>query len=282
MRLGTIALCALMISCASSTSSSQAASGQANEFCEPTTLEYSKEEFRVETLYYSPERPTHRAVVLVPPTGGTTALEKRYAKLFCENGLAVSVLKTWTGIDEESMELEVHNRLLGRGQKAIELAVENLSEESLGLFGASVGGIHVATAAGRLEKVRAAFVVAAGAPVSAVIARSEQEALKSWRQKRMKHFQFEGQRQYEKALKEAIQWEPLSFADRAYQKSLGMILIEEDEIVPFSMQKRLEKEWQPQTTYTLSSSWLWNHVFGIVKAWWFHSKDILRFFDNHL
>ena len=250
----------------------------ATRACQPQSRSIADGDFEVEYAHHSPASDTDRAVVIMPPTGGTTFLESRYASLFCKSGFAVYVVAGWTGMSETSIDLSIHNRLFGRAQRAIETIAERAEEQFVGLMGTSVGGLHAATAVGRLERISAAFVIAAGAPVVDVIVSSDQDALKSLRKRRMQVFGFEDRKAYRHALAAEFHWEPLAFADAAREKPLGMVVVRGDTTVPTTQQAYLREIWRPDVAFSVSGFLLGAHVVGILQAWWRHADDILEFF----
>jgi len=237
--------------------------------------------FRVDYTYYAGDG-MERAVILVPPTGGATFIDRRYARLLCRDGAAVYLLRDWSGMSEQALEPAVHNRLLGRAQRAIGLVANDIGARDVGILGTSVGGIHAATAVGRLQRLDAAFIVGAGAPVAAVIARSGQDTLAQWRRRRMDHYGFADVAAYEKALLDVIEWEPLLVADNARQKHLGAAVIAGDSIVPTACQRRLAAAWQPVLRLSIAGFWGWSHAAGILKTGLFHAQDIVAFFRRAL
>ncbi|MFN2329484.1 MAG: prolyl oligopeptidase family serine peptidase [Chromatocurvus sp.] len=184
-------------------------------------------------------------------------------------------------MSETSLDLTIHHQLFGRAQHAIELVIEAATEKFIGLMGTSVGGLHAATAAGHFQRVSAAFVIAAGAPVADILAYTDQGALRSVRERRIRKFGFEDQLAYRDALSAVFDWEPLSYAAEARKKPLGIIVVRGDETVPTAFQEQLRKAWQPTTDFSVSGFPWGSHMVGIVQAWWLHADDILDFFNRH-
>lgn len=249
--------------------------------CNPEAESISAGDLDVQIVHYKAGGESDRAIIIMPPTGGTTFLESRYASLFCSAGFAVYVVEGWTGMSETSIDLGIHHRLFGRAQRAIEGILDAAPESFVGLLGTSVGGLHAATAAGHLQRVSAAFVIAAGAPVADILAYTDQGALQSLRERRMRKFGFNDQKAYRDALSEVFDWEPLSYAAEARKKPLGVIVVKGDETVPAVFQKQLRDAWQPAVDYTVSGFPWATHMVGIVQAWWLHADDILDFFAKY-
>lgn len=249
--------------------------------CKPETESIAGNGFDVDIVRYRPGSESGRAIVIMPPTGGTTFLESRYASLFCDAGFGVYVVEGWTGMSETSLDLSIHHRLFGRAQRAIERILETAPESFIGLMGTSVGGLHAATAVGHLPRVSAAFVIAAGAPVADILAYTDQKALRSVRERRMREFGFDDQQAYRDALSAVFDWEPLSYLEDAREKPLGVVVVQGDETVPTTFQEQLREAWQPTTDFTVSGFPWAAHMVGIVQAWWLHADDIRDFFVRH-
>lgn len=250
--------------------------------CEVVADAVATDGFEVRFERYQTAATSDRAIIIMPPTGGTTFLESRYAALFCKSGFNVYVVEGWTGMSETSLDLAIHSRLFGRAQRAIESIIDVSAPTGfVGLLGTSVGGLHAATAAGHLERISAAFVIAAGAPVVDILAETDQEALESLRVRRMREFGLDGRDAYRNALAAEFEWEPLSFAAAAREKPLGMVVVEGDKTVPTLRQKQLRGAWEPEVAYVVSGFPFGAHPVGIFQAWLSHADDILAFFSRH-
>ena len=68
-------------------------------------------EFEVAYYEYAPEdeQSVVRTVVIFPPTGGITFLDKSYARKIKKRGARAIVLSHWTGKSEESLDLRLHH-----------------------------------------------------------------------------------------------------------------------------------------------------------------------------
>ena len=61
------------------------------------------------------------------------------------------------------------------------LETKTKPEDFIGIFGTSVGGIHSATALGKLNPIQAGFFIVTRAPVHKVIAYSTEQTLSKYR-----------------------------------------------------------------------------------------------------
>jgi len=234
------------------------------------------DEFAVVYQKSSPRKAGDKAIIVMPPTGGSTRLEAYYRNTFRRAGFVVYVVESWSGMDEVDVELELHNRLLGRGQAAIDLILEQVEEPFVAILGTSVGGIHALTALGRSDRLVAGFVIGSAHPVASVIAWSELDALKELRQRRMGAFQWSTIDEYEAELLAAVHVEPSRYREALKRKALGAIVIRSDQTVKTRLQQNMVSDFAAQPVYRVSGS----HVAGIIRAYWFHESDIVTFFDK--
>ncbi len=235
---------------------------------------------QVEVSHYEPEPKTLKAVIILPPTGGITFLERQYARALCNQGFNALIIENWDGLNEENLELSLHQRLLTRGQNAIETLITQSAYSSIGILGTSVGAIHAATAFGRSEKLKSAFLIAGGGPIHQVIAESGESNLKKVRKARFKKFGFKDLNEYSKALSEHIgpELESIHYKDFIQEKRLQMVVAESDETVQTKFQENWVTEFNPEQVYRIDAGHMWT----IIKAWWFYEEAMVDFFKDSL
>ena len=214
-------------------------------------------------------------ILILPPTGGVTYLEKKYARDLCEKGFSSFIISSWKGIDEESEELSIHNTLLSRAQSAIAQVIDKKTSpgEFVGIFGTSVGGIHSATALGYFKSIQAGFFILAGAPVHEVIAHSTEKTLEKYRSIRMKKFYFKTKKEYVEALNKKIYSEvqPLNQVDK--RKKSFAVIAKNDKTVPTRYQRKLAQAFQSETLEISGG-----HISSIFLFRLFYRKQLLLFF----
>ncbi len=234
----------------------------------------------IKVTHYKPKQNTTKAVIILPPTGGRTFLDGQYARSLCHEGMAALLIEDWDGLAEQSVELDVHQRLLTRGQSAISTVLDTFKFSSFGILGTSVGAIHAATAFGQNPKLISAFLIAGGGPIHQVIAESGEENLKKSRQARLKKFGFKDVNEYAKALAEHIgpELESIHYAGYIQEKRLQMVVADSDETVQTKFQNIWVEEFKPEQVYRLDAGHMWT----IIKAWWFYEKDMVDFFKSSL
>ncbi len=235
----------------------------------------SEADFHVEIVKYGTATPVARSLLILPPTGGETFLDRSYARTFAEAGYDVYIIKQWTGLDERSSDLEIHQRLYTRAQKAIEIVLAQISSPYIGLLGTSVGALHGAVAASKQSRLNSVFIITGGAPITEVIATSDQKAMQKLREERRNRFGFKTIEENRVAIAERFFLEPMQLGDGYRKKALGMVITEQDGTVPSANQEKLKNYWQPQKVITYSNG----HFLGIIKAWMFNKDDIFDFFQ---
>ncbi|MFN7728054.1 MAG: alpha/beta fold hydrolase [Bdellovibrio sp.] len=225
--------------------------------------------------------------VIFPPTGGSTTLDREYAKKLAAKGIRTLILEDWSGFDESSVDPELHDRHIGRAK----LAFEALTKKYPGpyrLLGTSLGGMYVAAIAAEQESVESWVTIASGAPFSFVLSRSDQEGLISLRDQRKPLWLFDSG-DYEAMLGFAItqdilpprhgvlavagaQGRPSSGAQWRQAKVL-MLIATKDTTVPTEAQELLWRAVPGAQRVNIEAG----HFWGIVRAWWSHGTEIVEF-----
>lgn len=222
----------------------------------------------------SEEKALNRTVIIFPPTGGVTYLERSYASALVKKGATVKVLQKWSGMDESSVELELHQRLHEKAMQAVEQVISSCPEtHKISLMGTSVGGIFAAVAASKFQRIDRVLSVAGGSPIPELIVHSDYKTIKELREKRFEKFGFENKAEYLRELNSRFKLNPHTMPHRFMDKKLGQVILLRDKSVPTLSQKKLQQLWEPTFLRTIDAG----HFFGIVKAWWFFSDEIVSF-----
>lgn len=236
-------------------------------------------EFSVEVTHYQPREGVRGSVLIMPPTGGSTVLDRSYATLFCRAGFEAWIVERWTGMNEESTDLQIHERLYRRGQRAISRVLREIPDErSVGILGTSVGALHTAVAMGSQERLKAAFAITGGLPISEVIATSDQQAMQKLRRIRAEDYGLKDPAEHARAIRKVFSMEPESLPRHFEGKHLGLVVAAEESTVPGETQLHLERFWEPQVVYRSSG----NHFNAIVGTWLWHRHDLVKFFETGL
>lgn len=232
-------------------------------------------EFSVKISRYAEATPSQSAILILPPTGGTTFLDRNIANKLCVAGFDVYILNEWTGQDESADDLRLHDRLYTRSLKALDVVLKSINGGGfVGALGTSVGATYLAVAMSQIDRIDAAFSITGGAPIPGIIVDSDQQAMKDLKQRRYEKFKFKNDQEYLAALEKEFPLDPFKNEKKFQGKKLGMAIAKKDTTVPVRYQRELEQLWKPKPVFELDSA----HFWGIVGTWWDNDKDIVQFF----
>ncbi len=241
-----------------------------------TEISYGSSDFEVKVAKYSGTNPSLKSILILPPTGGENFIDRSYAREFSRKGFDVYILQSWTGMDERSSDLEIHQRLYGRGQKAIEVVLNQINSPYIGLLGTSVGALHGAVAASKQAKLNSVFIITGGAPVADVIVLSDQQAMQDLKKKRSERYGFKNAEENILAIDKNFSFEPMQLGDGYKSKDLGMVIAENDETVPTVTQENLKNYWKPKKVISYANG----HFWGIVRTWLLDENEVITFFEQ--
>ena len=236
MKAKYITLSTLLLSLLISTS---AMACQISDLTLKSTDPATGKDFELIIKSYQPKNPSNKQVVILPPIGGTTLLEGRYAKKVCNKGVNTYVFVNWTDDMEESVEdLAVHNRGTIRGLHAIEIF---LKENPLPtrILGTSLGGLYAGIAAGKFDLIKKIVIVASGTNLAEILATSSLGPLEMLKQKRFEMYQFKSNDEYAQAIKKHLTLEASSFKSSLKNKKLLFFRTKSDTVIRPQFQDEL-------------------------------------------
>ena len=249
---------------------------QSHAACSEETQQISENDFKAELLHFRPGQNPSRTILIFPPTGRTNYIDKSYARTFCDEGYNAVIMSQWSQDEGDDGDLGSHQRYYERAQRVLRMVLAQTKTPFVGLLGTSLGGLFASMGASLYPQINATFVIVAGAPISSVIAYSDQTPLMELYNRRQAEFGFKNRAEYAAALKQRIQYEPLSMPRPVPTMHLGMVIAEDDTVVPTDFQKTLADFWKPQTLISVSGG----HMYSIIKTWLLHSSKIVDFFNR--
>lgn len=236
---------------------------------------FSQDDFFVETRFY----PTHhsgKTILILPPTGGTNIIDRSYARLLCSKGFNVHILQKHTGNDEYSLDLDIHKRFYARVQRAVDVILKEIpAKDSVGILGTSVGALHAAIAAGRVDRISRALIITGAADIAATIVDSDQGAMRDARAKRNQMFGFKTRDEYYHELKKHIELDPLNYESKFPLKKISLVIAKKDTTVPIENQILLKNVARPARILEMNN----DHYWAIVKTWLFHGDFVVKSFE---
>lgn len=234
-----------------------------------------REDFFLEARFY-PRADSLKSVIILPPTGGTNLIDRSYARLLCAEGYNVYILDKWTGYDEYALDLDIHRRYYARTQRAVETIVGEIpATHSIGILGTSVGALHAAIAAGKIERIGHALFITGGTDITGLIVDSDQAVMKDAREKRNKMFGFRTRDDYYNELRKHIELDPLFYEEELRKKKISMVVADNDTTVPGIYQRLLQKITGSKRVLEMND----NHFWAIMKTWLFHKDFVVKSFQ---
>lgn len=222
---------------------------------------------------------TDKALLLLPPTGGKNIIDKGYAAYFCKAGYKVYIMENWTGLNEYSEDLKIHERYQNRFQKSVALTLSLIEEEKIGVLGASAGAINFSVTLGIpkvVQKVQAFVGIVSGGPLCKVIAQTREKALKKVREVRMKNLNIKTIEEYEAAICSNLSWKAAE--KKPEHLKLGLISATKDITVLSEHQEFQIEKLNPDFLRRIDSG----HIGAIIRSFLFYKKSIKTFFDESL
>lgn len=246
--------------------------------CAASPLSLREPGFETGVRVYSPPGAAGKLVLILGPTGGATRIEHSYARALCAKGIKAVVIDRWTDDQEYNLELEIHERIYRRAQRAVDLVLANFREPAVGILGTSLGATHAAVAAKRLERLSSAFLIVGGAPIASILATSEQPVLAEGKALRFRRYGFRSVEEYEAALRKVVPFEPLEMERKGAAAKWGMMISLSDTVVPTGFQQKLRAQLAPELV--LESGF--GHLGTILFTWLCRSGRVVDFFVNSL
>lgn len=244
--------------------------------CKDHKVQLGTADFQVNASFFTTGQDTMKSIMIIPPTGGTNALDRSYARQFCRAGYQVAILNGWTNDQETQSDLEIHQHFYSGAQKAVQIILTEIKSPYVGLLGTSVGALHAAISANSIARFNAVFLIAGGASIAEVIVNSDQQAMVDLKSARKNRYNFKNDSENIKAIGSAFNLEPMKLGTLYSKKDIGMVIAKQDHTVPTETQINLKDFFKPMKLVLLNN----DHFWAIVKTWLFHSGEILDFFDS--
>ncbi len=245
---------------------------------EKVFLQSPSGDFKISYLKFSNKTEYNKALIIIPPTGGTNYIDRDYAEQFCKKNYTVYIADGWTNELGQSIDLGIHQKFYSNAQKAISMIIEQIKPgASIGLLGTSVGGLHTIIAASVQPQIKTVFAIVAGISIAEVIATSDQSAMLKLRQERLKFYGIKDSVEHIAAIQKNFHLEPQDLPALYKQKKLGVSIALQDTTVRYETQKNLIEFWKPSLILTHSTG----HFWGIVNTWLFNNDQIIQFFEEN-
>jgi hypothetical protein len=232
--------------------------------------------------YFKNLTPGKKAVILVLPIlGGENVHANQFALFFAENGYSGIVLhrqkdfKSWFNfdtVDEMTRDVVVDIRKV---LDWIDTRPE-LSAESIGILGISLGGMGALFSAAVDPRIKAAVIMLTGGDIPYILTHSDEKRI---REKRIPYMKKEmlTPEMFHARMKETIGLDPLGVAPYMDAEKVLLMLALFDRVIPFETGQALQRAMGgPETVYLFSGHYTAGLFFSHAK------RKSLTFFNKHL
>jgi dienelactone hydrolase len=223
-------------------------------------------------------------IFIVSPIVGETVLDRRLAQRFCANGLSAiiaSVVKADNPLTADS-DLSIHDKSYVRALAGIQALMAEIQlttpSARFGILGMSLGGMLSAYIAGAEPRIEASVIVAGAGNAAGVLADSDQEIVRSQRERRFGLFNISTPKEYENLLRPLIVNDPLSVAGNIRPNSSYLFIANGDTTVPTRYQRELRDAIASPVVYAMNVG----HTQALIRAGTIHAAKITGFFTRRL
>lgn len=245
----------------------------------------NKTTFDIESRVYRPAQGPFPVVFILPPIVGETPLDGALGLSLCLSGFGAYVVDVLNDPPdaEEVLNLNVHEDALFRAEVALRTILAQLKldpnvNQSYGILGASQGGIISSYLSGVIDELKATVLIASGGNIPEILASSEQEAVRTQREERMRVFNVQTSEQYRELVSPYVTLEPLVLARNIKPESTLMFVLTNDIDVPTKNQRDLAAVIPGREVIEINNT----HVPGIIEASTRYADRILNFFRSRL
>ena len=231
--------------------------------------------FSLEIKAYIPNANQTRQVVILPPIGGVTTLEAKYASRVCSRGVSTYIFVHWSGDMETSVEdLGVHERGTIRGMHALESFFDKYSLPTR-ILGTSLGGVYAGVASGKFDQIEKTVIIASGTNLSEIMANSSLPDLVKLKKERFAFHGFTTNAEYAQGIKENLSIEASNFKEGFKAKKLLFIRTNSDSVIDSLYQDQLINLFDSKESLVLFTKY--GYKKGIIMAFIRRSKRISNF-----
>lgn len=192
--------------------------------------------------YYAPTpdlEATDKLVVITPTIEGATPLEYLLKDYLQNRGFHVLIPRALPLVfTYDSTTVAQFERASVRARVGTTRIInflgktEHFDGKSIGLLGASLGGIRSSILFGLDSRFKAMFVAVAGADFPSIYANSQNSILRPIRAGHMRYLGMYDEAKYENYLRGKLELDPYMVVRSKYLQNVAMVIAEDDKIVP--------------------------------------------------
>lgn len=237
----------------------------------------------VQYHYLRTSREKAPLIVIFPPIGGLTILDKDMSKYFAKNGFNVLIAILSEDISDLSRPIEDVDGFFIRSTIGVRHLLDTFLEkpendsQNVFAFGVSLGGIRATLAMGVEGRFKAGSMMVAGGNLPKILSHSTEKRIRPWRKLKMLELGIDSKKEFEKILEETFKIDPIYFARFRKPSEFKFVIGRGDRIVPtktqFELWKSLGKpmveKWAP-----------WHYV--TAGTYRIQRKRFLKFFNSFI
>lgn len=245
-----------------------------DQFKKPQTIsDVQSWPFTIE--HYRPkERTKKHAIIIHPPTGGVTAINRNYARLACKRGYEVVIALDNVEAEFPTIAPVIHDIHTYRGVTSLSQILEYIQLPAL-CYGESLGAITCSAAMGFDDRFKGGVLVVGGSEFLDVIATSQHDILVDLKTKRKAAWGFESDRQYKFLLDQNVNIDPGLFYRPELKNKISVYASTKDKVVPPETQIKMWENWGKPIKISSSLG----HV-ELIGSMYLKGDDVFDFFDK--
>jgi hypothetical protein len=229
-------------------------------------------------LYKTNKPGNNPLILIVPPLGGMTRVDKDLAIFFANKGINSLIAINPENIADVNRPIEDIDGFLIRTTVAMRLLLDFAEDQKyidttqIGAFGASLGGIRLLSLIGVDDRIDASVVYVGAGNMPEVLANSQQPVIKNYRQHKMDKLKFGTDQEYLDALKATVTVDPLDNISYFSPDNVFLKISNKDTHVPTANQWETQKAINTPHFKSTNNG----HVRSVVDAMFFKS-DMYNF-----
>jgi pimeloyl-ACP methyl ester carboxylesterase len=218
------------------------------------------------------------SVLVLPPTGGETPLERLWSREMCRVGFRTQILVSWPETEYDFYDPRMHNDFFNRVRLAAK-AVLAKSRGPVALIGTSLGGIVGSSLVALEPRIKVAALIATGAHVSEILSESDHPRARRQTRGSMKRHGIKTVAEYEAFLNRHVSIDPADLLSRAKDLPETLhVLTTNDVTVPTRNQLDLINLFPNPSVIKIHA----NHFLGILSAAKNHRHEIRDFLSERM
>ncbi|MGB0453229.1 MAG: hypothetical protein ACPGJV_05900 [Bacteriovoracaceae bacterium] len=232
-------------------------------------------------FYQSIKKGPRPLIVILPTLEGTTLVETSLATYAAKRGYHAVIAKLSENIGDLKRPITDIDGFLVRATVQARLTIDHImslgvvNPKEVGAFGASLGGIRLFTLMGVDSRIKSGSSYVGGVSIADILADSEQDLVKDYRNHKMKQLGLTDREAYRKALKEVMTVDPLDNIGMINPDTIQLKISKKDTSVHTKYQYMARDAiGTPHVEYTDK-----DHLGTVVSAY-FSKKKIIKFLER--